>query len=476
MILKLNHDQQYEWTGTFWFPEAMDVEFAGKVLYTPEKGVRISLFNTTGNGFHRKSKYIMHGIVRHDEKTISITLFEVFLQATDTTLGGVWSENIEGWARALVAGRLLDNLNISGLCLDYDDSFYNFLMYDKEISVAAMFSDNPATVDKVKFCLTTVRALGRNMVTPDDFDNIICSFTPKSKKVIYKFKQLVKPFLNQHKYELLWRTDANIGVHINAGRKKLPDYRKIERIWRWFWNVLLGFPVATPRCWVHITEKINNTNICNTLPMLSSDYRPPKRQRKQCPHHMSLPINIRTFSQNADLGVFNKPLERWFAIHRDKNWQTLIFGVMEIIERDSGIIQQKEYVILVSYIETLQNLQGKAKSSDLNGFISAYASKEWISNIEKLTKFKPAEDGNIGKCLCEIRNAIVHPKAHLKKNGKYYDIANEEFLLQNIYGNLVGLFMKAFMLEIFEIPDKAMERYLNVFIGPRASFQLMKYE
>lgn len=105
--LDLYHHKNYEWIGTFWMPNKPGKEFSGKLNYSPETGIQISVFNTDVKPLVNKSLRIMHGIIRHGEETVPITLFEVFLQRSGMSMHLVFSEFVTGSARAIVFGDLL---------------------------------------------------------------------------------------------------------------------------------------------------------------------------------------------------------------------------------------------------------------------------------------------------------------------------------------------------------------------------------
>lgn len=472
---KLDHRNSYEWMGTFWFPDKSDERFAGKLSYTPEQGISVFILNISKKRFGNKQKIIMHGVVRHDNESVPITLLETFFQTVGVNISTISSEGVKGSARALVFGEVLDKFNVSGLYIDYDDNFYQFFLQNKMISNIAKFADNPIVVNKANILLTIANATAQTVYSTDDLDDVLCVFARNSKRVMQDFKERVKPFLEQNKYRLLKRTETNIGVYIKDGYKKISKYRTFERIWRLYIEVLLDCQIDVNFCWVRIGKKRKEKISYRLCAMLGDDFRPNKVSVNKKLHHLFMPINLRAFSADNDLGTLNTSVVNWFNVYYKPGWNNIIQGIKEIVHREHPLIEQKDFVMLISYIETLQNLQGVPKNSDVDRFVIENLSSIWIKKIKLLLGYKVTQDKNLGNCLCEIRNAIVHPKSQNKNNGKYYKIANNEVKLQNIYGILAGAFIKVFIKEMYNIPDDTVEKYMDSFIKARSSYKYIKY-
>lgn len=91
----LQQDQKYEWVGTFWFADndtADPEKFVGKVTYSPENGIRLSLFGDFNlKDFNNRpssiSRKLMHGIAQKDGSSTAVTLGNIFL-SIGYTIGG----------------------------------------------------------------------------------------------------------------------------------------------------------------------------------------------------------------------------------------------------------------------------------------------------------------------------------------------------------------------------------------------------
>lgn len=470
---KLDYRNSYEWTGSFWFPDAQENKFAGKLTYTPEQGITLFIFNMSNIRLGDKQKLIMHGIIRHENNTVPVTLVELFFQSPALNISAVSSESVKGTVRVLLMDCLLDKFSVSGLYMDYDDNFYQFLFREKTISAVTRFLDKPAIIQKYKLFLTIVNARAQTIYSPDDFDDIICAFSNNPKRVIKKFKTYVEPFLEECKYSLLKRLETNIGIYIKLGYKKLSFYREFERIWRLYMEILLDYKININYCWISVQNKSTRYN--KLCPALLEDFKPANTRDNKKMSHAFMPINLKAFALNDGLGTLNVSINKWFDIYKKPGWNNLIDGIKDIIYREHALIRQRDFVMLISYIETLQNLQGVPKSNDIDRFVTKNLSSKWIRKLNRLLEYKIVQDKNLGNCLCQVRNAMVHPKSQNKNKGKYYKIANNEVKLQNIYGILAGAFIKAFIKEIYDVSDAAIEKYADSFISTSSSYQYIKY-
>lgn len=476
MSVELDYCKNYEWIGTFWMPNKPDKEFSGKVSYSPENGIKISIFNTDSKRPTNKSILVMHGIIRYGEQTIPITLLEVFLQCSGITMNIVLSEFVTGSVRAVVFGNLLENFVISGLYVDYDDNFYQFLSTNKNISSMVKFAQMPVVVDKTRISLEIVNATANTIYSADDFDDVICSFSAKSNAIMNSFKKHIQPFLDKNKYNLLKRLHTNIAIHIKSGYNKFKSYRMLEHKLRLFLEILLDCKININFSWIIVVKHDKNNKIYHeAYPMLCRDFIPSLGHKHGKLAHDLMPITIKDFLINKDNNLLTISINKWLHLYDEPGWHNLITGAEDILHGGRSLINQKDYVMLISYIETLQNLRGKSKNGDINSFVLESLSTQWKTKIKCMLKYLQKQDKNLGNALCEIRNAIVHPKARNKNNGKYYAIANHELILQNVYGILAGAFIKGLMIEIYHIPEDKIDKYINNFIQTRSSYKHVKY-
>ena len=474
--LDLDHHKNYEWIGTFWMPNKPGKEFSGKLSYSPETGIQISVFNTDAKPLVNKSLRIMHGIIRHGEETVPITLFEVFLQRSGISMHLVFSEFVTGSARAIVFGDLLKNFIISGLYIDYDDNFYQFLSTNKNISSMVKFAQIPVVIGKTQISLEIVNATAHTIYSADDFDDIICSFSAESNNIINSFKKHIQPFLDENKYNLLKRLHTNIAIHIKSGYNKFSIYRMLEHKLRLFLEFLIDCKIGINFSWIDVVKHDRNDKIYHkAYPMLCRDFAYSSVHNHKKLSHVFMPITIKDFVINKDNNLLNTSINRWLSVYDEPGWHNLITGIEDMLNEHQSIIGQKDYVMLISYIETLQNLRGKPKNNDIDGFVSENLSTSWKTKIKRILKYSQKQDKNLGNALCEIRNVIVHPKSHKKNNGKYYAIANNELALQNVYGILAGAFINGVMNDIYSIPKEIINKHINAFIQTHSSYKYIKY-
>ena len=138
------------------------------------------------------------------------------------------------------------------------------------------------------------------------------------------------------------------------------------------------------------------------------------------------------------------------------------------------MIENEDFIILISYIETVLNILGEEKNN-IDRLISKYADKQWKKEVSNLLKDLPKKE-TLGKKISELRNSIAHPKSAEKENGKYFAITNDEILMQKIYGYLAGLFIKMVLLHLYAFDKENLRKYIDRFIKLRSRITKIKYD
>ena len=180
-----------------------------------------------------------------------------------------------------------------------------------------------------------------------------------------------------------------------------------------------------------------------------------------------------SFLGKNDLSKLQEPYEKWSQLYDDKKWKVVINGIKSIIYNNK-LIGNEDFIILVSYIETVLNILGY-KMNNIDQLISKYADDKWKSEVNNLLKDLPKK-GSLGKKISELRNSIAHPKSAEKENGKYFAIITDEILMQKIYGYLSGLFIKMVLLHLYKFNNENLAKYIARFIQARSGITKVKYD
>ncbi len=131
--MDLDQNSNYEWIGTFWFPDNEGDKFSGKVTYSPEQGIELDLmlskepelfydFNT-----RFLAKKLMHALVSGERTSNHFTLVNIRLSC-GYTIGNPTVVTWRGVAELLIAGHLLEKIEFNKFLVSYDDFFNNLFL------------------------------------------------------------------------------------------------------------------------------------------------------------------------------------------------------------------------------------------------------------------------------------------------------------------------------------------------------------
>ena len=473
----MDQNTNYEWIGTFWFPDQEKDKFSGKVTYSPEHGIKLklilsrehALIHDVNAGF--LSRKIMHATVS-GIKTGYITLVNVWLSKPASTMGGTVVYTRNGGAELLITGPLLENDQFNTICIAYDDCFNNiFLESIHRTSDSLKFAkSHPIALTSDCTMKMDLFSEGEPMDSVEDLDSVIWAL---DKMKMEKLKKVAKPIIEDGDFSFFQRDQGHLLVLFSMQNKGFDSFREVEFTWRQFWQLIANRHISIKQVWVHISVENSEGDKRNQgFPTLFSDYVQKDAGRK-APRQFQLPITINSFgeeSSDLNLGVIEKTLKEWFRISDDDRFKPVLHGIRRILENKTKMVDTSRYVSLVAEIETFLDLQGE-KNTKVNRLVELYADQEWIDCILELATDK-SENETIGQWFHGIRNVIVHPKSSQKKSGgKYWSVASDPFQIQKAYAHLSGLYLKAILLSLGDINPRHIDKYTRKYILSRGNYE-----
>lgn len=473
MIMKeLNHNSNYEFQGKFWFLDKPESLLSGKLVYSPEKGIKLELLNLfTSSPIKLKASKVLHAALVINKELEYFTLFDVFLNSSITYSNRKNCQYINGSARALIWGKLLNDKQIKSLKIEYDE-YFKSIIYEKgqEITEAIQYEKKPLKTSKGKIRLDT-NFCGQFISSKEDVDELLWIYQG-DHKVLSELKKHIWEVIKKDTSILCKRTTSYSTVSFENGNKIFNNYLKIEKIWRSFWELLNDHPITVSRAWVHVSDYENNKKKYYTYcPVLFSNINKTsqKRQSEFC-HKNFLPINIDEFGKLRDLSKVFYPFTKWLDMNNDKKLYTLMTGISKIIYK-KDFITADDYISLISYIETAMDFLGK-RENKVETLIQHYADKKWLSSIQKIIGKAGTKD-KTAKFLSEVRNVIIHPKSAMKTGGIYLNFAMDDIKLQAAYAYLVGLLMKAIMQYLYDFDKNKLNEYIKKVISSRRYYKII---
>ena len=480
---EFDFNKSYKFSGIFWFENEFDNRFSGTLEYTPEKGIKLLLISTVLNG----SSYLlfrdfcaiqkMYGTLQYDGNSINITLLDVILgERSNTFRESGYSHTLEGSARILISDIISEANKIKSLNIEYDDSFKSIFFYHtghEEVSEIQPYTTKPITISNTSINFD-VFYMQSALYDAEQLDNFLCdAFKNTKKSPMKEFKAIVSKFLEKHKHEIGIRTKTRSVVKIKERSSNLRKYIETENKWRSFFELIIDKPITIKNACIGIEGILDDgRKYSSQKAILFQQYPIPTRKGANW-HKYHLPITIDSFLGKNDLSKLQSPYEKWNKLYDDKKWKIVINGIKSIIYNNK-LIGNEDFIILISYIETVMNILGY-KKDDIDQLISSYADKKWKDEVSNILKDLP-KDKTLGANIKQLRNSIAHPKSAEKENGKYFAVITDYILMQKIYGYLVGLFIKMVLLHLYKFGETNLAKYIERFINTRSGITSIKYD
>ena len=480
---EFDYNKNYSFSGIFWFENEFDNRFSGTLEYTPEKGIQISLVSIVLDG----TSYLlfrdfcaiqkMYGTIQYNGSSTNITLLDVMLGKKSDVFGESGASMLlEGGARFLIADIHLKENKIKSLNLEYDDNFKSIFFYNispEEVAVIQPFIKKPIKSSNTSISFS-VFYLQSPFYDENQLDDMLCdAFPHKKNSPMKELKKVTAKFLEKHKHEIGIRKKTRSIITIKGRFYNPRKYIEIENKWRSFFELIIDKPITIKNASVGVEYISEGSRKYITQKAILFQQYPIPTHRGANWHKYHLPITIDSFLGKNDLSKLQEPYEKWSQLYDDKKWKVVINGIKSIIYNNK-LIGNEDFIILVSYIETVLNILGY-KMNNIDQLISKYADDKWKSEVNNLLKDLPKK-GSLGKKISELRNSIAHPKSAEKENGKYFAIITDEILMQKIYGYLSGLFIKMVLLHLYKFNNENLEKYIARFIQARSGITKVKYD
>lgn len=468
----LEHNESYEWTGLFWFPENEENKFSGTVTYSPESGIQIELLTTNFLSEDNLNRKLVYGAVTGDV-TNSITLINVSLNLGTMHFGQTSVRVISGTAEYLLQGFMVDELTFDSIHIQYEEQLENifFRPVFRERDILAYENSEISPGEGIKISMS-LNSQGTGVYSEHDIDTIFWSHNEEKFK---EFKASMAKFLEDKSLKLFKRTSLFSTFKIEKPESTLRELCSIEEQWRSFWELLLDQELLSGSIWLKVPyQREGDDKICTEMvPILRNHYKSIKRNKKRSATILQhLAININSFGgPRHALSVVNPAMTWWLQRKNDPSWNPVIYGVTRILKRKRQLAETPHYISLLAEIQTFLNLLNK-EPENLDTLINQYATDEWKNSLSEIL---PLQGDTLGKFLSDIRNAIVHPKGADLKYKRQLPIIQEINLFQKVFAYLAGLYVQAFLQEMGSISDDSIQKYIKQFIDFRGSWHTPEY-
>lgn len=468
----LDHFETYEWTGLFWFPDNTEQQFAGKIQYSPEKGIQLELISTDFSSEDDLDRKLLHGTIS-GEMAGPVTFFNVSLSLGGLHFGQSSMRTLRGNAEFLLHGFQIDDLHFDSIQVEYEKQFENifFSPMRREQEILAFAEKAPISPEQGTRISLTMDTYG-TWVSPSDVDTLFFSQNPDK---FQEFKQSFSRLIEEPDLKLFRRTSLNPVFKIEKPESSLQTLFSIEYKWRQFWELLLDRDLMPINIWLRVSYQMkDDEKVYSELkPLLKNHFKalrkPDERFTFILPH---LPINITSFEgQGQDLSVVNPALTKWFSMKNDPKWTPVTFGVARILNNKRKLADTFHYVSLISEIKKLLGLLEKAPDT-VATLVDTYATEDWKQELS--SHLKTLNGDTIGKFLSDIRNAISHPNSTTDYS-RHLAVIQDNNLFQKVYAYLAGLFLQVVIQELGSIPSSNIDEHIKAFIAYRGSWHTPEY-
>ena len=482
--MHLDQNSNYEWIGTFWFPDKENNKYSGKITYSPEHGIKLIMSLSREPDIleikndidtHFLSKKLIHAIIS-GERPAYLSLVNVRLYRS-LTIGSPTVLTWNGNAELLIFGYWFEeNDQFNKIEFAYDDQFNNIFSWPhRRVNDTLKLADgNPITLSSDCSLEVDLFSLGEFIVSVEDLDSVISA---REKTKLEELKEAAKPIIEDEIFSFYKRHENHPSVSFTMKNRGFDSYREVEFKWRKFWQFITDQRISIKRVWVYTNVQFEENKIENRRFTALLSYYGRQEKGHRVPSRHELPITINSFGQdetNLNLTVIENTIQEWFRISNDDRFKPVLNGVLRAMQGKNKIVDTTHYVSLISEIETLLDIQGE-KNANVDKLVELHADQDWIDGFMNFATCT-IETESIGQWYQEIRNAIVHPRSAKKKSGgKYLKVASDPFQLQKAYAHLSGLYLKAILLYLGNINKDHIEEYIKLYIKRRSSFIPIEY-
>lgn len=398
MSKSYNHFESHEWLGLFWTPNE-EIEFPGKLVYTPEDGITLEFMCSAGQKFE-KSSYI-HGALATGEKCTLLGNFDSAYFGFHFGEISIYKGKPKFYA-AIFGVHTTPDEKFPGFSLDITN-FQEFC-HPQGWKDLARYSTEPLFKSKIDELEISIINTGKFSFPGKNLENL---FHCKNKVVVEKISKAIFEISQEHKdEEILQRKD--IGWELWAESSIEMCYSEISK------NIellehLIALLIFSPVCRTEASILRRSNQVVGKferLPLLSSlfdisKYKIEVLQREISNFHQA--ITPRTINNFAEV------ISNWFKEH--EAYQPF---VSQIANRFGRYHEHELKAVIV-----LQLVQLEAISISLGNHKDKYdfpLEKYDKTNIRDSIKsiFGLNGDTKIGKNLSKLRGEIAHLAASNK--------------------------------------------------------------
>ncbi|WP_155416629.1 hypothetical protein [Burkholderia vietnamiensis] len=389
-----NHFQTYEWLGLFWTPNK-EIEFPGKLTYTPENGLALEFMCGAGAKFD-KTTYL-YGVVATGEK---VTIFGDFNSAYFGYHFGEVSiyQGNPKFHTAVFGAHVEPDDKFSGFTLDLTN-FQEFC-HPQGWKGLAKYSNQPLFQGRADDLSISIVNTGKFSFLGKAAENL---FFCENDQVTEKISQAILEISRQHENEqILQRKDIGWELWIEAERgvsysEVMGNIGKLENLL----SLLIFSPVRRTEASILVADQQGDGKF-RRLPFLSSLFDMSKHkievlQREISHFHQAItPRAAKNFSEI---------ISNWFA-----NFDGFQSFVPQIANRFG---RYHEHELRASVVLNLTQLEAISRYLGCNGEKDKYdlPLKTYDkTHIREILKFSLGIDDvdKIGKKLSEMRGEIAH--------------------------------------------------------------------
>lgn len=468
---EINLEKSHEWFGKFWFVDSVDnkKEFSGKIEYSQEKGIRVSLVSTFDNK-ESYSKKIVHGLISSQSNPVPITLFHVFLNVDTISHAATFT----GSAGIMVMSAHLESQDFEKLVIRYDDHFENcFLMPTKKQRDALGFQKSGSISAGNSLKISSQINGWSTFMSENDIDVI---FSSRSEGGVDRLKDVMRPLFSDKSFSLDRRLETNFEIAFQNDKSNIWQLLDYEHNWRLYWELLIDHPIHVV-CAFILTVRDNGDGHKYTtrLPCLFKQKNQHKHRNRPLNYH-SLPINFSAFTSSAyNFQILEGPIRKWMDSLQLEDWQTIFDGVRRFIGTNDNLADSTKYLMLIADVETFLDLLGE-KNTNVDRLIELYGYQAWEQSLRDLS-INIAPNETLGEWFSDVRNVIAHPKSCSKKaGGKYRAVFSQPLLLHNVYAHLAALLMNGILCYMGGLERNTLEKYTNYVIRYRCTYELDDWE
>ena len=475
---KFHYNEYYKFTGIFWLEHDFENKFSGCVEYVPEIGIKVSLIYTLKNNFSQLEKLYhcgikkIYGSVECDGKLLDITLLNVVLSYNKSlSKSDLTVIKLSGEAKFLITNIHLRDERISRFDVLYNYNYKSLFFIEispENINEVSSYTEKHIQLKDETISLNIIQSW-KPILSSDYFDNLICvNYFKEQPEKSMEVKEKINQMLRENHASIGEVNEMYSVMSFALKDGKIENYIKSENKWGSFFELLLDQPISKMCSWLIIQRKGYSSN-CSLL--FKQNYISNKHEegkKRILFAHAFLPITVDSFKGEKNLSRIQDVYEKWYSYHDNQIWYMVLTGLKSIIYKKNNT-NLDDFIMLIAYIETVQNLLDKEKDN-IDFLIDGYADEEWKRAVKGLFVCFPPHN-TLGQNIKSLRDVISHSAKINKKKGVYLKAVCDSILMQKLYAYLSALFIKMVLMNLYNFDEKSIKNYINKFINIRCNFK-----